>query len=373
MHILVVSNHEPASNAIRKLLEYHGCDPALLQACRLADSVDRVVRYCPELVVLVLPSDVEQGLAVFHEIVDMAQTRVVVVGPASDPKLILRTLREGADCFIDESELETEFAANLARIRREPYIHSERGHVIMVMGSCGGSGTSTLAVNIAAVLASRQCALLDLNLDSGDLAALLRLEPAHTMADFCRHESRMDDTLFKQFFVSHETGIHLLAAPHVFSDLKVVTSRGVRKALLMARTHYPYVVVDIGDAYRDEHAQAIYQADVILLVLRLEFASMRQTSRRLAYLQELGVPEDRVRLVANRYRQQKQLRLSDVERALERKVTYLVPEDARSVNQANNKGVPVVLDRPTAKASRSLIEIAHSLNGFHNPVEEAGY
>jgi pilus assembly protein CpaE len=373
MHILIASNHEPVSNGIRELLERQGYDPVLLQVLCLDDAVDRVVQFCPELVVLVLPDDPEQGFAVLHEILDMVQTRVMVVGPASDPKLILRMLREGAYRYIDESELETEFTESLARLRRESPIHSERGRVITVMGPCGGSGTSTLAVNIATVLAtaSRRCALFDLNLDTGDLSALLKLDPSHTVADFCRHVSRMDQTMFEQCFIPHATGIHLLAAPHNYTDLNTVTSRGVRKALTMARTCFPYVVVDLGGSYRDEYAQAIYQADVILLVLRLEFASLRQASRRLEYLQELGVPKDRVRLVANRYRQPKELRLSDVERVLERKVTYFVPEDPRNVNRANNKGVPVVLERPSAKSSRSIVKIAQSVNGVYHPVTEA--
>ena len=214
MRILVASNHESVSSGIRELLERQGQDPALLQVLHLQEAVDRVVQFCPELVVLVLPADPERGFAVFREILDMVQTRVVVVGPASDPKLILRTLREGAYCYIDEAELETEFTESLARLRREPPIHSEHGRTITVMGPSGGSGTSTLAVNIATVLAlaSRRCALFDLNLDTGDLSALLKLEPSHTVADFCRNVARMDETMFNQCFVPHATGIHLLAA-----------------------------------------------------------------------------------------------------------------------------------------------------------------
>lgn len=373
MRILVASNHEPVSNGIRELLERQGHDPALLQVLPLESAVDRVVQFCPELVVLVLPADPEQGLAVLHEILDMVQTRVVVVGPASDPKLILRTLREGAYRYVDESELEAEFTASLARVRREPPVHSEHGRVITLVAPSGGSGTSTLSVNIATVLASsaRRCALFDLNLDSGDLSALLSLEPSHTIADFCRNASRMDQTMFEQCFVPHATGIHLLPSPRNYADLKAVTSRGVRKALTMARTRFPYVVVDLGDSYRDEYTQAIYQADVILLVMRLEVASLRQAVRRLEYLEELGVPKERIRLVANRYRQPKQLKLSDAERALERKVAYFVPEDARNVNRANNKGVPLVLERPSAKSARSMVDLAQAVNGVYNAAKKS--
>ena len=105
---------------------------------------------------------------------------------------------------------------------------------------------------------------------------------------------------------------------------------------------------------------------MILLVLRLDFTCLRNTRHALEYLKELGVDPERVRLVANRHGQPKEVPAATAEEALGVKIFHLVPEDAKSVNRANNNGVPLVLENPRAKVSRSLTALAHSINGHHH-------
>jgi Flp pilus assembly CpaE family ATPase len=114
------------------------------------------------------------------------------------------------------------------------------------------------------------------------------------------------------------------------------------------------------------HAQALFQSDVIVLVLRLDFTSLRQASRILAYLKRLGIARENVRLVANRYRQARELRPAELEKAIGMKIEHYIRDDSSSINLASNKGVPVVLERPNCKPSRSLYDLAVSVNG-HRP------
>ena len=157
--------------------------------------------------------------------------------------------------------------------------------------------------------------------------------------------------------------VSLLAPPSTYADLSHVTAEGVRQALALARNLFPYVVVDLDHTFRDEQVQALRLTDTILLVFRLDFASLRNANRTMEHLDRLGIRKDSVRLVVNRYGQAQEVPVAKAEEALGMKIFHFVPEDAKTVNRAINNGVPVVLDYPTAKVSKSLSKLAFSVNG----------
>ena len=125
----------------------------------------------------------------------------MVVGPNVDSKLVVRALRGGADDYVDEEDIEADLEVALGRLKRELAAQSgEGGRVIAVLAPSGGSGSSTLAANIATMLAKehKSAVLVDLKLETGDLAALLDLKPTHTLADLCQNVARIDRVMFER-------------------------------------------------------------------------------------------------------------------------------------------------------------------------------
>ncbi len=103
------------------------------------------------------------------------------------------------------------------------------------------------------------------------------------------------------------------------------------------------------------------QADVVMLVLRLDFISLRNTKRTLDFFQESGISRERVQLVVNRCGQPGEIWGAQAEQSLGIKIQHSVPDDAKTVNRAINNGIPVVLQSPSAKISKALVELANSL------------
>ena len=157
----------------------------------------------------------------------------------------------------------------------------------------------------------------------------------------------------------------MLAPPQQFADVELVSAAGIRQALNLGRALFPYVVVDLDNSFTPEQVQAVQQADVVLLVLRLDFTCLRNARKTLEQLDRIGVSRDRVRLVVNRYGQAKEVPAKQAEEALGMKIVHFVPEDAKTINRANNNGVPVVQESPSARVSKSIIELAVSVNGRH--------
>ena len=133
--------------------------------------------------------------------------------------------------------------------------------------------------------------------------------------------------------------------------------------LAMSRVRFPYVVADLESNFGEEQAEALWQSDLVVLVLRLDYTSVRNTRRVLDGFIELGIGVDHVVLAANGCGQRRQLRLRQAEEALGMKIAHRIPSDPARVNRAINRGVPVALYYPAAKVSRSIATLATRLNG----------
>jgi pilus assembly protein CpaE len=365
MHVAVLIHNtsHPLGSKLRELLQDRlNCLAPTLIALEQAE--EALARGTTNMLVVVLSPFPDRALGLLRKIRSQVSGPVLAVGVASDSKLILRALHEGADHYLDENDLEAQLDAVLSRLQiKEETARPPAGRLIGVLGASGGSGVSTLAANLAGVLAREagRCALIDLKPGVGDLAALLDLKPTHNLADLCLNAARMDRAMFESAMVVHSSGVHLLAPPQLYEDIRLVTAQGVSKTLALSRDAFRYTVVDLEDCYHEEQVTVLRQAEFILLVFRLDFTSLRSTRRILDYLDQAGIGGERVHLVINRYGQAKELPLSQAEEALGRKITLLVPDEPKTINAANNAGEPAVFRTPTSKVAQSIVQLANSL------------
>jgi pilus assembly protein CpaE len=369
LRVIVANDSDEAAQQVRNILASHGVECPSGHVVPVEAAADRASRVAPDLVVLNLCPNTETGIQTLAEVGKILPDAVVLaVGPAIDPKLILRALHEGAAEYLDEAQLDAELAGALVRMKAKkasPRTRGTAGRVISILAASGGSGSSTLAANISVALAGRggECGLIDLRLAAGDLASMLDLKPRHSLAHLCDYLARLDQSLFEQLLVRHRSGVHLLAAPRELEGARRVTGKGVRRALAMARVRFPYVVVDVDGSFGDEQVEAIWQSDVIVLVLRLDFTSVRNTRRVMDTFVQLGIGLERVRLVVNGYGQRKQLSVRQAEEALGMRIEHSIPHDPATVNRAINRGTPVVSYRPSKQVSVTIRDLAASVNG----------
>lgn len=374
MRVLVASNDDAVAQQIRGIVNRN------LEECldegvvELAMAASRAEMLHPDLVVVVLDSSPHSSLDVVKEINQVTSAYLACVGPVGDGKLIIRALHEGgADQYLDAANLESELEQTLREVRARNGVSHRQGLVTVLLGACGGCGTSTLAVNVATVHASKyqRCALLDFNIDSGDLASLLDLNPTLNLGDFCKNLSRIDRRMFEQMFVVHPNGVHLLASPRSFGEPCPVTASGLRQVVLLARAVFPSVVIDLQlkNGFREAEEAVLRLADHILLVFRMEFTALRNIRQILARLDRLGIDRDRIEFVANRFGQPHDVQRTMAESVIGFKITHCIPNDPSSINRANNDGVPVVTKSSFySTIGRSIASMATSLSGQVEPV-----
>ncbi len=365
MVILVVSDCQTKATRLRHLLAQNGCDCPLANVLPIDAAASAVSCFYPkpDLILFVLSDDAPRCHDALEHLRELSGVDVVVVGPR-DPNSILGALHAGAASYLDEtSNLERDLAVTLGRLSTTENGKAPAGRLITVVSASGGCGRTLVASNLAVALAKRhgRCGLFDLDLNGGDLATSLNLKPRHSLADLCRSMDKLDQKMFEQSLVEHESGVSVLAAPDNWEEARFVTSDGLQKALRFGRNAFTNLVADLDAFWQKDLAYALQQSTTIVLLVRLDFAAVRKARRALACFEKSGVDRANVLLVAARSGRSKEISVAQVESALGMKIRHSIPEDAGAANSSTNCGNPVVLELPSSSISKAINALADTI------------
>jgi len=326
-----------------------------------------IVRLRPNAAIITLGAQPEPALKFVERLaVECPQTAIICASHDASPDLILRSLRAGARDFLRLPLIAGEFQTVLERTAEfcaaQVEAPKKRGRAVAVFSSKGGCGTSFIATNLAAAL-DAPTVLVDLNLQAGDLALFLGLEPKFSIADLVENRARIDDSLLKSYVVPHSTNLSLLAAPREADLADDIEPEHVFEVLELLRERYDYIVIDPQHTFDAITLSALDQADEVVLVLTLDIPAIRSAQRSLALFDRLGYPRHKVRIVVNRWSKQIDLDLRQVERFLGERVTGYVQSDYNVAVNSINLGEPLVTSDPASRIAAEIRQVAASITG----------
>jgi pilus assembly protein CpaE len=301
---------------------------------------------------------------------------VVLVADQLSTGLLQHALRAGVRDAISLVDADTSLRAAVARVGTQLLAAGGRfdvreaedalGRVIVSFSTKGGVGKSMLATNLACGLAqraTRPVAIVDADLQFGDVAVLLGVSPERSVVDAAAALHQGEPEALRPLMVEHPaTGLLVLPAPVEPSAADQVTPGQMLMIVETLRRTCEFVVVDMPPHFDDMVLALIEQADEVLVVASMDIPSVKNLKVGMQTLDLLSLAGERVKLVLNRANAKVKLDVSEVERALSLKVTYQVPSDI-AVPQSVNRGVPVIVDNPRAPAARALEDIAQQLFG----------
>jgi pilus assembly protein CpaE len=237
------------------------------------------------------------------------------------------------------------------------------GRIITVFSPKGGTGKTVTATNLAvsfAKNAGKRTLLLDLDLQFGDAAIMLGIEPEKTIQDLVVAPGELDPEKLAGYTTRHASGLDVLPAPIRPEDAELVTEQKLSRLLEVAKESYDVIVVDTSPFFHGPMLATLDRTDDLLLVCGLDVPTIKNVRLSLQTLQLLSFPSERIRIILNRANSNVGMKKGEVEAALEAKIRFEVPSD-RAVPLAVNRSNPAVLSDPKADFSRALREMAKAL------------
>lgn len=373
MHLVtfsVMGSSEQARTEVKNAL-YGSAYSRLLTECSdggqlLAD----IARVRPSAAVIVLDANrQDEQFALIKELATAgSDTAIIAASTDASPNTILGSIRAGAHEFLPLPIDKSEFLAVLERLsqRRRTGDAGPKtdGRIIAVFSGKGGTGVSFLATNLAGAMETSTL-LVDLNLQSGDAASFLGLEPRFSLADFVANRTRLDDALITSLITPHSANLSLLAAPLETHETEEIEPDHVTEILHLVSQRYSRVVLDLPHTFDPITIAALDIADAILLVMALDIPGIRSTKRALNVLERLGYPRSRIHVVVNRWSKHSDVEAQKVQAHIGENFFGLVPNDYGKVIDSINLGRPHVHTDPASRIAVEIRRIASALSADH--------
>jgi len=291
-----------------------------------------------------------------------------------EPDLLIQALRAGAKEFFPQPIKQEEVVNALLKFKdrkessKSAKQKKKRGKIIDVIGSKGGVGTTTIAVNLATSLkgseGSPSVALIDMNLLFGEIPIFLNIESAFNWGEVARNISRLDATYLMGILAKHSSGIYILPSPTGLDGNYVATPEIIEKLLNEMEEVFDFIIVDGGQSLDDVSLKILEMSDVVLLVAILSLPCLTNVKRLLWTFRRLGYPpEKNIKIIISRYHKKSTIPLREAEESIDNKIYWLIPNDFSTTMSAINRGKTLSSIAPKEEITKNLKDLANTFLG----------
>ena len=289
---------------------------------------------------------------------------IVVLAEGARNGFVRRVFEAGADDVVSLPEVpeRVAFAFQKAVARRQGAAAASgiaQAPMVCVLGPKGGTGKTLTAANLAVTLAKtgKKVALVDLDLQFGDVGLTLGLTPEKTLYDLAKSGGSLDIEKLETYITSHVSGVRVLLAPTRPDQASFVSTDLLRDAFTLLRSSYDCVVVDTPPGFTPEVIAAIDASTHICLVGMLDSLSLKNTKLGLETLELMGYDSSRITILLNRAGSRMGITTEDVSTILGRSPEVLIPSD-RDIAKSMTDGVPIVLSADRSEAAQAFRDLA---------------
>jgi pilus assembly protein CpaE len=386
--VLVVDDVAETRENIRKLLQFEADIEVVGTARTGREAVQLTEELTPDVILMDINMPDMDGISATELIRQRNPvSQIVILSVQGDPNYMRRAMLAGARDFLTKPPMADELisavrrAGEMARQERaktvqsaassistitQPSLRGGRvdGRVIMVYSPKGGTGVTTIAVNLAITLNNDETrvVLVDGNLQFGDVAVFLNEQGKNTILDLAPRSDELDPEVVEGVMIKHaSSGLRVLAAPSRPEHADHVNSEQFAKLLKYLRQVYPYVVVDTSHMLNDITLAALDVCDVLVLVVTQDIPAVKNVRLFLDLMNTIGIPRERVCFVMNKYDKRISITPEKVGENLKQPVVSVIPLDERIVIPSVNRGVPFMIDNKTQPIARTIFSLAETI------------
>ncbi len=388
IRVIIVDDIAETREQIRRMLQFDTSIEVVGFARTGREAIEVAQKETPDVVLMDINMPDMDGITATENIrrkVPFAQ--VVILSVQSDPNYMRRAMLAGARDFLSKPPMIDELTS---AIRRAGAVaHEERakqpiaaattsggvtasgqpatlgqGKIIVVYSPKGGSGRTSVAVNLALALQSEQTptALIDLNLQFGDAAVFLNEQGKNTILDLTTRADELDPDIIREVMVKHAaSGLNILAAPPKPELADAVNADQVAKLLKYLRRVYSYIVVDTASYLTEPVLSALEAADITILITTQDIPSIKSCNLFLTLSDQMKLRRDSILFIMNRYDKRIGISPEKVGDSLRHPLSISIPLDDRLVIAAINRGIPFLVDNKTHPVSKVIYSLADAI------------
>jgi pilus assembly protein CpaE len=394
IRVLIVDDVAETRENIRKLLQFESDLEVVGAANSGRSGIEAAKELRPDVVLMDINMPDMDGITATEFIRQQnPATQIVILSVQGDPNYMRRAMLAGARDFLTKPPALDELTAAMRRAGK--MAHQERaktavmpgmpgsgialqaasgifGKIIVVYGPKGGTGTTTIAVNLAITLQSEESrvAVVDGNLQFGDVAVFMNEQVRNSILDLAPRADELDPEVVNNVMLNHAaSGVRLLAAPNRPEYAENVSGEQYGKVLKFLRTMFSYIIVDASSALTDVVLAAMDTCDLVILITTQEIPAIKNARLFLDLADVLGIKRKQVLFVMNRFDKRIGITPEKVGESFKQEVAAVIPFEDRVVVPSVNRGVPFMLGDRTRPIARSMLMLTEAVR--HRLVEIA--
>lgn len=399
IRVLIVDDITETRENIRRMMQFDNNIEVVGAAKTGKEAIELSQQAKPDVIVMDINMPDMDGITATQEIKKRTPyIQVVILSVQSDPSYMRRAMLAGARDFLTKPPMIDELtdairrAGILAQEERKKAAtafaamptdggpisqaaSASLGKVVVVYSPKGGTGRTMLAINLAIALHSeeRKVALVDGNLQWGDVAVFLNEQGKNTVLDLTARVDELDPDIVHEVMVTHRaSGLDILAAPSRPEHADKVTGEQFSKLLNYLRKIYAYVVVDTASYLTETVQSALDVANLIVLITTQDIPAIKNCNLFLALAEASGIRRNRIMFIMNRYDRRIAITPEGVGERLHQEIVTAIPFDEKIVTQSINRGVPFMLDNNRSQPiGKSILTLADLVREKIAKLEEA--
>lgn len=288
---------------------------------------------------------------------------VVSMNAAASTENVIKSIRAGACDFLQKPVIKEQFFNALERIKsKKEGLIPNSSKVISVFSNKGGIGKTSLATNLAVELAEitkEKVALIDLNLQLGDVTTFLDLSPSVDISYFVENVDKLDETFLLSMLEQYEySELYVLSQPSSFYKSKDITVEQINKLIEVFRKTFSYIIVDTSSIFDEKTFTILDLSDLILFPTMVNIPAIRNCQKCLNLFNNLEYDPQKIKVILNRYMENDEIKAEDVEMAIKKQIYWKIPNNYFTLMSAINKGVVVSKINQEANISQSYRNLA---------------
>jgi pilus assembly protein CpaE len=384
--VLIVDDIPSTLDNLQKLLSFEPDIQVVGTATNGKEAIDMAKKSAPDIVLMDVNMPIVDGIQATETLAQEVPTSpVIIMSVQGERDYLRRAMQSGAREFLIKPFSGDELIASIRRVyqleqKKESFMAkapaaapagpvpagepvrrgSEQGQVVFFYSGKGGVGKSLIAANLAVSMANEtkaKVALVDLDLQFGDIGVLLNLDHSQGITDLVENIEHMDPDFIREVMVEGPYGVKVLLTPISPELADLVTVDHIRKIFAEMRKIFDYIIVDSSTHLGEINLEVLDHADRVVVVTSLSIPAIKDTKLALKIFDSLSISPDRVILLLNKSDAHSEFNKESVEANLRFPITAQIPNDPKLVINSINRGNPFVTTHPESEISQRIREL----------------